>query len=325
MLVRAVAPILCATAVCAPTVARGEGDAQPARMGVILDYEAPPECPSIDDFKNTVTERLGYDAFDGQATNHVIVQLSARSHGFEGHIEWRDAGGKWVGDRTFPSRSEDCRDLHRAVAFALALQIQLSAFAQSAPRETQDEVKPPPPPPPVVQAPATPPAEKRAPATLAIGVGGLMGFGLSSAYVPLARLFGTIAWTRLSIEASAEAGWPTVTRRADGAGFSQRLLLAGVAGCGRAAAWSACVLAKAGRVLVSPKDVDIPLSPSGAVVETGLRLAFTKSLGQYAFVAAHADGLLRLIQWTVTLDDIPVWTAPRFAAIVGIDAGVRFP
>lgn len=324
MLVRAFASVVCAAAMSAPTVAHGGVEPDASRLTVTLDYEAPPECPNVDDFKITVVERLGYDAFDGDATKHVLVQLMPRGRGFEGHIEWHETDGKWVGDRVFPSRSEDCRDLHRAMAFALALQIQLSAFARITPASPQDEVKPPPPLP-VTPIPPAEPAVRRVPATLAVGAGVSEGFGLSSAAVPIARLFGILAWTRLSVEVAAEAGWPTETRRNDGAGFSQRHLLLSVAGCGRFGSWSSCVLAKAGEVLVAPKDVDVPSSPSGPIAETGLRLAFTQTLGRHAFVAAHADGLVNLIVWTVTLDNVPVWTSPRFAATVGLDAGVRFP
>jgi hypothetical protein len=42
-------------------------------------------------------------------------------------------------------------------------------------------------------------------------------------------------------------------------------------------------------------------------------------------VGAHADGLAALTRWRGTLDNLPVWTAPRLAAVLGVDAVVRFP
>ena len=50
-----------------------------------------------------------------------------------------------------------------------------------------------------------------------------------------------------------------------------------------------------------------------------------QGLGRRAFVSAHADGLVNLTRWTATLDQVPVWTAPRFAATLGVEAGVLFP
>jgi len=38
----------------------------------------------------------------------------------------------------------------------------------------------------------------------------------------------------------------------------------------------------------------------------------------------HAEGLVRLTQGTVTLDSVPVWTTPRFAALLGVDIALRF-
>jgi hypothetical protein len=48
-------------------------------------------------------------------------------------------------------------------------------------------------------------------------------------------------------------------------------------------------------------------------------------LGRHVYVAPLAEGLLNVMRWTVDLDQLPVWTAPRLAAIVGIDAGMQFP
>ena len=48
-------------------------------------------------------------------------------------------------------------------------------------------------------------------------------------------------------------------------------------------------------------------------------------VGRRVFLNAHADGVTRLIRWTGSLDQVPVWSAPRFAAAIGIDTGVRFP
>jgi hypothetical protein len=42
------------------------------------------------------------------------------------------------------------------------------------------------------------------------------------------------------------------------------------------------------------------------------------------FLNAHLDGLTILTRWTAALDEVPVWTAPRFAAALGVDVGVRF-
>jgi hypothetical protein len=360
-----------AAAVCIPLlVAQGKGQAATAAPVVALEYSAASSCPEEDDFKAVVTSRLGYDAFREDAPDRVSVRIEARGRAFEGRIEWRNAEGKWVGDRTFPSRTDDCGGLARAMAFALALQVQFSALRSAPPEpsavapveagrkaEAPDGAAEPPSPtppsngvlpsapgesasppaPPVTtpvpsERPDTPaaaesaePAQRGPGPVLAVGAGASIGFGLASSVVPFGRVVGSLAWPHWSLELSAEAGWPTTTRRDDGAGFSQQQLLGSLGGCGILDRVSACLLAKGGAVRVAGKDVDSPATEWGSVFEVGLRLAVTQGLGRHAYLAARAEGLVNVMRWNVTLDKTLVWTSPRFAETLGLDVGVRFP
>ena len=348
MMVRAMGCLACAAAgVCMPILAQGEGQADVGAFAVALEYSAAPGCPDVNDFKAIVVSRLGYDVFRAVARDRVLVDIALRGGSFEGHIERRDAEGRWAGDRTFPSRSDDCGELGRAMAFALALQIQLSAKASVYPGANETaaltetgnmpEATALPLPAPLANTP-TPIVQERTPVltkettipyraprpTLNLGVGGLLGFGLSSSAVWFGRAFGSVAWQNSSLELAAEGAWPTTTRREDGAGFSQQPFLVGVAGCGDFQRWSVCLLAKAGEIRIVGKDVDNPRSLSGPILETGLRLALVQRLGRHLYVAARAEGLINVTRWRVTLDQNLVWTSPRLAATVGLDIGVRF-
>jgi hypothetical protein len=73
------------------------------------------------------------------------------------------------------------------------------------------------------------------------------------------------------------------------------------------------------------EDIDRPASATVPIVQTGLRAGGIQPLGGRAFLSAHADGLVNLTRWTGRLDQLPVWTAPRFAAALGLDASVQFP
>jgi hypothetical protein len=231
------------------------------------------------------------------------------------------------------------------MGFTLALQIQLLALATALPSSGADKPgesnRPPaaaPPPPPPAVATLPPNAERPVPsvadtsrppsrgpgATFAFGAGASVGFGLSSSAVPLGRIFGSVAWPHAVLELAGEVGLPETTRRADGAGFSQQVLLASAAGCGAFGPWSACLLAKAGEIRIVGLSIDVPASPSGPILEAGLRVGIMQRLGRRAYLAGHAEGLMNVTRWLVTLDSVPVWTAPRFAATVGVDAGVSF-
>ncbi len=324
-------------------------EAHAAPLTVRLEYEAGPRCPGAPDFKAAVIARLGYDPFIESAPGQVLVRVTPRSGPpsgiIDGRIEWRDSTGTWAGEQTFPSVSTDCPHLVRTMGFALAVHIQLlermtatSDASAVAPAEAG-----PPPEAPSATTMAKPPAAAtpslhaptvasaaagRSPSggpSLALGTGPAVGFGMSSEPVLLARLFGVVGWQRVSIELAAVASLPSTTRRPDGAGFSQQHLLGSAAACATAGHWNGCVVGTAGTVRMAGDNIDHPTSASVLIAETGVRAGVRQPLGRRAFVSAHADGLVNLTRWTATLDQVPVWTAPRFAAAFGVDAGVLFP
>jgi hypothetical protein len=272
-----------------------------------------------------VAGHLGYSPFREDASERVVVRIEPAGRGLDGRLEWRNETGGWAGERAFPSRSGDCAELVRAMGFALAVQFQLLATEEAA-RSTA--IPPPPPAPPTISAPppSKPPAIASAPSgpSLAAGGGAAAGVGLSPDVTALGRLFASAAWSHVALELAAEASVPSTLRRADGAGFSQQVFLASLAGCGLLSRWSACALAKVGEIRVSGDGVDAPATSAGIIFQTGLRLALTQALGHRVYIVAHADGLALLTRGVVTLDGMPVWTTPRVAGTFGLDFGVRF-
>jgi hypothetical protein len=342
--------IVGAAAVALWLLALSGGEARAAPLTVRLDYTAGPGCPDGSDFKAVVIARLGYDPFLESAPEHVLVRIAPRDHAIDGSIEWRDASGQWAGEQTFPSVSTDCPHLARAMGFALAVQIQLLAKANAAapnanggaPAETAaapapDASKPAPDSkrpvavePPLKEAIVASagnlgPAPAGAPGPVfAMGAGASVGLGMSSSPLPLARLFGALEWQHVSVELAAIVSLPATTRRPDGAGVSQQLLLGGAAACATAMQGSACLVANAGEVRMAGENIDRPTTASVPLVQIGARLAIRQALGRRVFVTPRADGLVNLIRWTGSLDRVPVWTAPRYSAAIGLDAGIRF-
>jgi hypothetical protein len=340
--------LVCGGAIFFSSAGAVAGEVRPTRLNVTLDYVAGSGCPDAAAFKSVVITRLGYDPFIEDATDHVLVRMAPHDRTTDGSIEWRDATGNWTGDQTFPSVGTDCPGLARAMAFVLAVQIQLQARASAAapptvttPLESQPPPsanaaepipKPPlaptavsgsPPEPAIANAMRPSPGDERP--ALRIGFGPSVGFGMSSAPILLGGAFGSLVWRRVSVELAAAASVPATTRRADGAGFSQQHLLASVAACAVVTRWSACALANAGEIRMAGENIDRPTSATAPLVEAGARVRFSQNLGDRGFVTAHADGVVNLIRWTASLDQVPVWTAPRLAAAFGVDAGVCFP
>lgn len=336
-------PLFVVTVFCAVSLAAGKARANRSHMAVTLEYSSVEGCPDVNYFKAVVVERLGMDAFVDGAPKHVIVRVNTDGLTFEGNIEWLDASGNWAGERTFPSRSRDCEDLVRAMAFTLALQLQLSAITDvppsesppvgparsaetapttthpnSAPDKATIEKRAPP-----VVIDETPPTHHQRP-LLGVGAGTLLGFGMSSSAVPFVRVFGEAVWPHGSLELAGELGMPTTIRRSDGSGFSHREMLASAAGCGTVQPWSACLVVKAGTVRIAGKDIDAPNTAGGAILETGFRAKASQQIFQRAYVSVYAEALVRPILWAVTLDQTVVWRSPRFAEALGIDVSLRF-
>jgi hypothetical protein len=339
----------CVIAMALALLGAGQVYAGSETLTVALTYSAAPLCPELADFKNIVANRLGYDAFQPEAPDHVLVEILPTGHTFEGRIEWRTAEGKWAGERKFPSRSGDCQELARAIAFALALQIQFSAATgtrptaeipaeppETAKSATESPAPPAPPPPPVQPEPQkkvetpVPPEQLRADEvtpkiTYELGTGGAVGFGMSSGLTPLARAFADLGWRSLVAEIAGEFGFPTITRREDGAGFGQQLFLASVAGCGIVDRANICLLFKGGLIRIAGQDIDDPSTPSGSIFQAGARLGLTQPLGWRLFAVLQMAGLINLTRWRVYLDGFQVWSSPRLAATLGLDIGVSLP
>jgi hypothetical protein len=325
-----------AVLVLAVVGASREARARTAVVATRLDYVAAPGCPGVARFEAVVIGRLGYDPFRTDAADRVTVRIDPAGKTLEGRLEWRDPSEAVIGEQSFPSRTGDCDELTRAMGFALALQVQLMAA-------TMEETRAPPPPsatpapaPSVVVPPPSPTTQiemveprtsgpddsAHGPAVL-IGAGASAGFGLASDPVALGRLFAAAAWPHVSVELAGEAIAPSTTHRADGAGFSQEEFLASLAGCGVQSAWSLCAVGKIGELRVAGQNVDVPLTASGLMIQAGLRLTASHTFGHRTYIIGRAEGLGRVTQGTVTLDSMPVWTTPRFAALLGIDIGVR--
>lgn len=335
----------------------GDAFAQAAPFSVNLDYAADSGCPNETAFKDMVSAELGYDPFQANVSDQVVVRITRRGRAVDGRIEWRNSAGDWVGDQVLPLASTDCGRAASATAFALALQVQLleRRYAQAehetpeipaevpATDSQQDDAKPATSPsandvkpaeepavPPVAQnavvpkaiEPSLPPVEPRFP-IVAVGAGLNVGWGLSSSRNLLGRVFGGLEWRHVSAEFGVEGQPPTTTRRNDGAGFEQQRIAAEGAACVKSPRWRSCFVANVGSVALAG-HVDQPISARVLIGELGMRVGMAQNLGRRLFLDAHADGLVNLNRWTVTLDRVPVWTTPRFSAALGLGIGVRF-
>jgi len=157
-----------------------------------------------------------------------------------------------------------------------------------------------------------------------MGAGPSLGLGMGPGPLVLGRVFGMLTSPHTSFELGAELSLPASARRADGAAVSAEYRLLSGVGCAVIERWSACLLLNAGQLRLAGKDIDRPSSTHLPFVAAGVRASFTQPIGARAFLRAHANTLAILTRWTASLDDVPVWTMPRFALTLGVDMGVQF-
>ena len=142
----------------------------------------------------------------------------------------------------------------------------------------------------------------------------------------LARLVVACACLLLSVRSEASEGDVPILMiyEAPEGCVTAEEFLASVAGCGVRSPFSLCAIGKVGELRVAGQGVDVPLTASGLMVQSGLRLTAWHTFGYRTYIMARAEGLVRLTDGTVTLDSMPVWSTPRFAALLGIDVAIRF-
>jgi len=190
--------------------------------------------------------------------------------------------------------------------------------------------------PPVTPEPPAPPPEARAtmPPTpqraedsstlrLSLGLGPSLALALAPRPTATGRLFIDGRISSLSVELSLDGILPVERQETGGAGFSFRRFDAEGAVCGHARMFAACVTAGLAYLRASGSGVDAPLSPNGFGAQTGGRVAISQEFGGRYFVTARAEGLVVLSRWSVTLNEVSVWSTPRLGALIGVDVGAR--
>lgn len=313
---------------------------------VTLVYEADPRgnCVVDADFRRMVTSQLGYDPFRPAADTRVAITIGVADPGFEARITWTEANGAPVGERVFRSRSSDCHEIAANVAFTIAVQVQLIELGNPPARAAAESAVPDLPPREKQAAPESPerPAEaterpkvsaqaqhsaaaarSAVPVQLTIGMGPAVGLALAPGPTAVGRLSLGARVRSFSVEIAGDAAVPVTMHEPDGSGVVVSSIGASLAGCGHASFLIACLMGRLAWMRAAGEGVDARKTPWGHFAEAGARVGARKELGRWA-LTVHADALVMLSRWTVTLNDTVVWNVPRVGGMIGADLAVRF-
>lgn len=307
---------------CAP----GQALAQPD-LRVVLDYSADPAlaCPSAAELSASVTKQLGYDSFTTDTTEpRLRIVISKQAERAAAQMEWFDRQQRSEGERRLLSDG-NCAELVNNLAFAVAVQIQLHAAANTPPA-IPAPAAPAVPPPPLATPPKRPPTRTNRPLReIFVGAGAMVRNGLSPGVSPGVRVFGALSTDRWVLELSAHTTLPSERQQADGTGFSSRELGASFAPCLNRPPIGLCAVGTLSLLHVRGQGVDQIRSPSSATAGFGGRLQLRWPALERFGVVVQGEALAVLFPREVLLNQQSVWsTAPlAFTAILDFAAIFR--
>ena len=294
-----------------------------SQLFVTFAYQIDPGvrgCLVEGEIQGFISRQLAYDPISTGANDHVAFQVDPGERGLVGRVVWTDKSGQWKGERHFSAPSTDCEKLSLDMAFAVAVQIQLLAAeaAEAAPAAPAPRLTAPP----AHTTVATPTTPRW---RYSVGAGASGAWRIAPSTSLQARAFASAQRAFASIELGGEVSLPSTYHQVDGSGFTVFSLLGSAAGCLQVSRFSACGVGKAGQLRARGVGVDAPRSPSGLLVQAGPRLVLHQGLAGHLFVLAHAELLVTLVERTVTLNHVDVWTTPRLGGVAGLALGMGFP
>ncbi len=301
-------------------------------------------CPDAAALGEMVTAHLGYNPFRPFADNTLSAEVHREAKGFAAAVTLVDAGGIVRGARHLRSDSDNCTDVTRAMA--LSMSIALDPLSLMRPRPAAPALTTPPAAaesgPEVAPAELAPSEGARvetarvetadeahllAPAAVARGAPGLaslswfVGAGptgsVGSGPAPAvgATAFAGILWQSLSVEAAARADLPATHSTSQGGRVRSTLALAMIAPCAHLGRAFLCAVGALGQINVSATAVSQPRAESGLFAAVGPRVGATLPLGgpvgRSFGLRAYGDALFLLTPYDLSLNNTPVFSAPR--------------
>jgi hypothetical protein len=118
---------LSALVTCVLILGPSQAAASEKELHVSLHYEVEASTRGCWDevkFRRGVAHRIGYDPFQDDAPLNVKIHIGGSALAVDGHVEWREASGAGLGERTFVAKDGNCGKLMTEMSFAVGLQIE---------------------------------------------------------------------------------------------------------------------------------------------------------------------------------------------------------
>ncbi len=282
------------------------------------------DCPGETTFRNMVREQAGYDPFRAGAPHRVLAHARPEGEESVGAVSWH-LGSAAVGEREL--RGRECHDVVRAMAFAVAIQVQLYSDQQLAQKSDERGES----------APATRATSRPAGGGSALqtaeprgtlrpsswlattGVGAAMRLRSDPLTTTEGRIFGGLSQDAVGGELAVGGALPQHWGARDGAGFDYWSLWGSAAACLIQRPWAGCATGRLERLDARGTGVDVSRTASAWLVEVGPRIAFLAPFSSRWQVNLYIEARAVLSPARVLLDDAQVWKSPAWSLMFGAD------
>jgi len=304
---------------------------------VYVRGEGAETCPEAMELRLAVLHRLGYNPFDPNAKQSILVQLRRDAERLRATIDLIDAEGRSRGSRYLDAPTNSCDELIGAAALSISLAIdrERALVPSESPKPTEKLKEPAALPTETPNHASMPNGAVETPAPARIArirrtrreltlslhgssqvlvaptVGMDLGFGLRRDY-----------WS-LTLESRAElpVSRDIRTHRSVTTGsLTTWMLAATVVPCLRGTTLRFCGLLSAGVIGGSSSGVLRPDTDQATYAAVGLRLGTERRVSRRLRLGVHIDCLASLLTYSTKLGGSTVWESNRLASLFGLDA-----
>ena len=323
------AELLAALVVTAPAYA------MPSSRLVYVRGEGAEACPEAMELRLAVLHRLGYNPFEPNAKQSILVQLRLERERLHANVELIDEQGLSRGSRNLDAPNNSCEELITAAALSISLAIDPErALAQTeTPKPAQIRIEPAELPPntqsfepetkdaAASMEPATVAPERAMTRELTLSLHGTNG-ALARPTMGAALGF-RLQRVRWSLALEAHADLPvsrSLDPRSTDARFTTWLLMGTLAPCLRVAPLRICGLFGLGVLGASSSGVRHQNADQVAYAAVGLRLGTDGRVSRRLSLGLHVDFLTALSSYRAEFGNSVIWEPNRLAGLFGLDA-----
>lgn len=290
-----------------------------ASAQVSLDYEAPADCPSEQDFRDTVAARLGRDPFAPANGQVVVVRVEIQRSALQGEVTLMQGGAMLTTRRIRGARGE-CREVVTSLGIAISIMLDSNDGGSSRTPTTASDPSltsapapaPAPAPPTPTLSPPDRPSANRPRFLASVGGGGTVGSAPSvvlSVDVAVGMSFGAIT---LWIEGAADL-MPRAATLDSGDQLETNIFHAGPVGCFSYGIFLGCAGAMFGALQSRAIHVVNPATHTSFWGAGELRGgAQTEFVASWLLIAL-AELRIPLVRSSTEIGGDIVWTAPAVA------------